>query len=174
MSWQINNGAEPVGKVYFDQATNEVVFEAMNGKPMRLKSDDIRFEYGPSTASPPPPVGATYIQFPTMVDPGTLWPGTTWQKKFDSEGIFFRTEGGEALDFGGGIQNSANLGHGHTIYGRGSSYGAGAVASYWSNQSRLSAGPDISPFNFDHESAASGDTEARSTNRTFRVWGRLS
>ncbi|WLD56883.1 hypothetical protein NFC81_09080 [Salinispirillum sp. LH 10-3-1] len=48
-------------------------------------------------------IGFVYVQFPGMSAPSSLF-GGTWTRRFDTEGIFFRTEGGEASAFGSGIQ----------------------------------------------------------------------
>lgn len=47
MSWQINNGAEPVGRVYYDTADNRFVIEALNGKDLRLKADQLYLSAAP-------------------------------------------------------------------------------------------------------------------------------
>jgi hypothetical protein len=58
----------------------------------------------------PFPVGAQYIQYPSVESnnssiafpineqPSQLWPGTSWEKLWSTEGVFFRTEGGQADD----------------------------------------------------------------------------
>lgn len=61
----------------------------------------------------PWPVGACYTQYPATPDPATLF-GGTWKLLFNTEGVFFRTEGGGASAFGGGIQGDDNKSHAHT------------------------------------------------------------
>ncbi len=47
------------------------------------------------------PIGTFYVQYPSAQhdefpleqEPSKLFPGTVWEKKWDNEGIFFRTEG---------------------------------------------------------------------------------
>lgn len=59
------------------------------------------------------PVGRSYTQYPGDDSPADMsWPGT-WTAQFESEGIAFRTPGGNALAFGGGIQEDAMQGHVH-------------------------------------------------------------
>lgn len=58
------------------------------------------------------PVGAAYTQYPGMAAPASLY-GGTWELRFDDEGVFFRTEGGEASAFGSGVQEDAIQSHFH-------------------------------------------------------------
>lgn len=172
-SFQINNGAEPVGRTYYDASTEEFVIEAMNGKTLRLKAADIALEYGPDAKSPPPPVGATYIQFPACVDPGTLWDGTSWSLILndDEYGLFFRTEGTNpsySLAFGGGVQGWAIQSHKHSFRVH-SSYinhmSAGAASGYRSNLNNSWNGSAISSV---------GTVETRPRNVTIQIWRRDS
>nr|BDD43793.1 hypothetical protein 12 [Spirochaetaceae bacterium] len=115
----------------------------------------------PSTL--PPPIGATYVQFPGESDPGSLWSGTTWSTLFDTEGIFFRTEGGNALAFGGGVQTDELKSHSHTY-----------VEAY--NPQWKGNGTNSKPLHSTMTSNTSsvGGTETRPRNRTIRVWVRTA
>ena len=127
------------------------------------------------------PVGMTYVQFPGRSTPASLF-GGTWSAIFDNEGIFFRTPGGEATSFGGGIQQDQM----QRITGRfdvlkrvpGNTQGMASVSSganyRWSgtdssNQAtnRISLDSANSP-DARVSSSTSGETRAR--NRTIRVW----
>ena len=59
------------------------------------------------------PVGVCYTQYPDTPTPETLF-GGTWKPLFNDEGVFFRTEGGRASGFGGGVQGDDNKSHAHT------------------------------------------------------------
>jgi len=66
-------------------------------------------------ATDTPPIGATYMQLPGKLDPGNLWPSTTWSNISESfAGAFFRAEGGFASAFNAGLQTDQNKSHGHT------------------------------------------------------------
>jgi len=52
------------------------------------------------------PIGMCYTQYPGTETPSTLF-GGTWTLMFNTEGVFFRTEGNNASNFGGGIQGDA-------------------------------------------------------------------
>ena len=67
----------------------------------------------PVGAADPWPVGACYTQYPATPAPATLF-GGTWKLLFNTEGVFFRTEGGGASIFEGGIQGDDNKSHTHT------------------------------------------------------------
>ena len=66
------------------------------------------------------PIGARYVQYPGDALPNIFFSdlfggnnASTWTKEWADEGITFRTEGGQALAFEGGIQESANKAHNH-------------------------------------------------------------
>lgn len=158
-------------------------------------------------ASAPPltsyPIGATYIQFPGRDSPSTLF-GGTWSQIFNTEGVFFRTEGGNASAFGGGVQGGAIQSHGHSastgaagshyhLTGtsvEGSSADYGERARYGLEQigagRRATGGagdgsPRYSPKTNASGSHAhtvtvnsSGGVETRPINRTIRVWVRTA
>src|SRR5690606_33676010 len=71
-------------------------------------------------------VGEFYIQFPGASAPSTLF-GGTWSAQFETEGIFFRTPGGNALGFNSGIQENLIGNHSHSVstyqYGHGGTTG---------------------------------------------------
>src|SRR5699024_5951353 len=53
-----------------------------------------------------PPIGFCYIQYPGTETPSSLF-GGTWTLMFNTEGVFFRTEGQGASSFGSGVQGDA-------------------------------------------------------------------
>src|SRR5699024_982056 len=61
-----------------------------------------------------PPIGFVYTQYPGTAAPSSLF-GGTWTLMFNSEGVFFRTEGQGASSFGGGVQRDALQQHGHVL-----------------------------------------------------------
>lgn len=116
------------------------------------------------------PIGFNYIQFPSMPSPSTLF-GGQWERRFE-EGLFFRTAGGNALNFqsSGGytVQNDAIKSHDHGIAFVNSPTGG-------SGDSRLS---DIGPIGFpgseyNRVTSTFGDTETRPKNITIRVWVKI-
>ena len=59
------------------------------------------------------PIGSCYTQYPDTPAPADLF-GGTWKLLFNNEGVFFRTEGGGASGFEGGVQGDDNKSHTHT------------------------------------------------------------
>ena len=135
------------------------------------------------------PVGMTYVQFPGRSTPASLF-GGTWSAIFDNEGIFFRTPGGGATSFGGGIQQdqmqlvtgslnsrgteSARPSNQYSSYSgafsRGSTSSGRAYMRTSGNQTVIN-GVNFSTANSPDarvSSSTSGETRAR--NRTIRVW----
>src|SRR5690625_6930645 len=83
-----------------------------------------------------PPIGFCYTQYPGTDTPSTLF-GGTWTLMFNTEGVFFRTEGQGASGFGGGVQGDAirNItGQTNTGWDTNAPSGAFAHASRKNNQ----------------------------------------
>jgi hypothetical protein len=126
------------------------------------------------------PIGAAYIQFPGYNAPNTVF-GGTWSAIFDSEGIFFRTPGGNALSFGGGIQadQMQTITGSFRIHGDRDTPVSGAFSNI-QRDIRLntwgSGGGDTDQINFTSANSpgARTGTETRSRNRTVRVWVRTA
>lgn len=135
----------------------------------------------------PMPVGATYIQFPGKATPSSLY-GGKWDLVFENEGIFFRTEGGEASAFGSGIQGDAirnitgkietknfGAGDGSLIF---NSTGAlnkvtnGGTSTASVESRRNSAIMDR--LEFDASRSVPTAPENRPRNRTIRIWERTA
>ena len=135
------------------------------------------------------PVGSTYVQFPGEPAPNSVF-GGSWSAIFDDEGVFFRTPGGGASSFGGGIQSDQM----QRITGQAdwSRFGGGAalitsVSGAWTRTTgasrpgvdslssrtanRLSMDSANSP---DARVSSSTNGETRPQNRTIRVWKRTS
>lgn len=134
----------------------------------------------------PMPVGATYIQFPGYDAPNTLF-GGTWSAIFDNEGIFFRTPGGEATAFGGGIQLdqmqrvTATAFTNQGCAGVFSSFGGAFSGQNFGNEHDGCGGTSSARrLNFDSanspdaKTSSSTDGETRPRNRTVRVWVRTA
>lgn len=135
---------------------NTFQFTRQDGNPAILANDIT----GIASRLTSYPVGATYIQFPGYSSPSSLF-GGTWSQLFNTEGVFFRTEGGNASAFGGGVQGDLFRSHSH--YVPSGAYGAG-YAGYkpgygWANAMRT---------------GAEGGDETRPINRTIRVWVRTA
>lgn len=92
------------------------------------------------------PVGATYMQFPGQTKPEDIW-GGTWVKLFDTESVFFRTEGAASAAFGGGIQAAAFESHTHTgsTNSAGSHTHTGSTSSAGSHSHNFYSGYDEDP-----------------------------
>jgi len=133
------------------------------------------------------PIGYTYAQYPGCSTPGEmLWPGT-WTAQFETEGVFFRTPGGEASVFGSGIQEDAmqritgrtgksvqHQGNGH----QGRSGVFSSFTEFWTGN--RSGGSTAGSYHFDSSGSTSpnpaktDDKETRPRNRTFRIWKRTA
>ena len=132
------------------------------------------------------PVGATFIQFPGKPAPNSIF-GGSWSAIFDNEGVFFRTPGGEASSFGGGIQSdqmqriTGNDTIGSEAFNRGTRSGAflsGSSVGGARNTGVANGG--VYRINLDTSSSpnartsSSTDGETRPQNRTIRVWKKTS
>ena len=148
------------------------------------------------------PVGITIHQYPSDTgvfnsdeEPDTLFPGTTWEKQFDDEGTFFRTEGDpygeEATSRTDGLQTSAFQYHGHKLGSMGSQK-TGYTRSLTDLRSGTSSDITENPDNdgvdkgaMEHALDYVTDTiydggtprvskETRPINRQFRIWRRTA
>ena len=108
-------------------------------------------------------VGEFYIQFPGASAPSALF-GGTWSAKFETEGIFFRTPGGNALAFNGGIQTDMIGSHAHTHTDT-----VGQNTSSNGEQMRQSDNARFSNATT-KTTNSTGGIETRPRNRTIRVW----
>src|SRR5699024_8969549 len=123
-----------------------------------------------------PPIGFCYIQYPGTAAPSSLF-GGTWTLMFNSEGVFFRTEGQGASSFGGGVQRDALQQHGHVLqtgrndstqyHNTGSSrghVGAGFEQNYNAGDGWVRNVSSAGSY------SARTASETRPRNRTVRVW----
>jgi hypothetical protein len=133
-----------------------------------------------------PPIGFHYTQyasvadddpevaFPEAEEPETLWPGTTWVKLWDTESVYFRTEGTDADDGRvDGKQLDQMQGHWH-------SYDSGTTAA---PGNYIQANPTARVTNETAIKSPSSDgvngtprtgSETRVTNRLMRIWKRTA
>lgn len=118
------------------------------------------------------PIGSPFDQYPGMADPNTLFPGTTWTERFADEGIVFRTPGGKALAFDGGIQEDAIQFHDHEI--RVKSDNAGGTAADGSSSGNIGLIKTLGIVQDGSHEPPRVDEESRHRNRTFRVWERTA
>lgn len=143
-----------------------------------------------------------YTQYPGQKAPGELF-GGVWEPLFENEGIFFRTPGGTALPFNGGVQNAANTAHNHDrgnmeitgeLWGtndqqmRSRMFGWAGGAIYLDQGGTVGSSPGHWGWNtpgagmarFSAARAWSGRTstdgvaDGRPKNRTCRLWRRVS
>ncbi len=135
------------------------------------------------------PVGCTYAQYPGGKTPLEMgWPGI-WNEQYQSEGVFFRTPGGEALAFNGGVQDDAIRNITGRLRADSGGYGGFARGStnlpdnLFAAEAGSSGAPTgVSGYNnsktvfFDASKAPGVKTanENRPKNRTFRVWRRTA
>lgn len=134
------------------------------------------------------PVGATYIQFPSTdgsfddgKSPSVLYPGTTWRLLFDTESVFFMTEGTKAQEGRSeGLQAESFKSHQHKhqhnhgmanhTHGAGSlkvtlsSSGRTATTPY--NKSYAGSSTGVGTGGYKPTVNASGSTGTPSTNAT--------
>ena len=135
------------------------------------------------------PIGATFIQFPGEDPPNSVF-GGSWSAIFDNEGVFFRTPGGEASSFGGGIQSdqmqriTGSAGRNPNT-GLLRDFGDNTVGAFnkgasTDNTSSFSSGQEGNLLDFDSANSPNARTssstagETRPQNRTIRVWKRTS
>src|SRR5690625_3918959 len=88
-----------------------------------------------------PPIGYVYTQYPGTETPSDLF-GGTWTLMFNTEGVFFRTEGQGASSFGGGVQGDAirNITGRFSAYTHGNGGPSGAFSSEIRNPDQLDTG----------------------------------
>jgi len=127
------------------------------------------------------PVGSSYMQLPGASAPGSLGLPGTWTAQFENEGIFFRTPGGNALAFGGGIQEDrirnitgdvSNAPNNRKIVSTASGAFAVSGGSKGWNDNNSSYGPDT--FDFDASRVVPTGPENNPRNRTWRTWKRTA
>ena len=131
------------------------------------------------------PVGATFIQFPGEPAPNSLF-GGSWSAIFDNESVFFRTPGGEASSFGGGIQSdqmqriTGHVGRRGMLFGGSPSSQSGALFRDGARKSQAALTGEQNNIGISFDSARTARTssstsgETRVKNRTIRVWKRTS
>src|SRR5699024_9114417 len=122
------------------------------------------------------PIGMCYTQYPGTETPSTLF-GGTWTLMFNTEGVFFRTEGQGASGFRDGVQGDAirNIvgGIGPQVVGHSQSEGAtGAFRTDITPNGAAQAGADRTyrSYSFDASRVVPTASENRPRNRTIRVW----
>lgn len=137
-----------------------------------------------------PPVGSFYTQYANNTgkfvgseSPNILYPNTYWQQYFNTEGVFFRTEGGNANEARtNGVQGDAI----RNIVGECGNYGNGVGSEYYSTgamyvrnydgvsgESEATQGVS-SIYGFDASRVVPTGSENRPINRLIRVWKRIS
>lgn len=143
----------------------------------------------------PTVVPESYTQYPGMLPPSKIY-GGTWEAQFEDVGIFFRTPGGTASDFNGGVQEAANTEHTHekgTMNITGSAQfganravraiGTGAFKPVGYAELNAHGGGGITTtgtrldFNaadtWEGETSADGVVDGRPKNMTYRIWKRV-
>ena len=126
------------------------------------------------------PIGYLYAQYPGGLTPSAmLWPGV-WEAQFETEGVFFRTPGGQASTFESGIQEDAmqritgwigDVAHGARI----ASWAQGVFTHYRGvSYGNAGGGGNTESFYFDSARQTRTATETRPRNRTFRIWQRTA
>ena len=143
------------------------------------------------------PIGHPYIQLPGMPDPDEIYTGTWENVSADYEGDFFRVEGGEALAFDPlnlteqlhqmqritgtlhpGVGNSnarLRIGSGTGVF----TYNTRSQSSLlqntsYSNNDYLDNVTFNSADSPDARTSSTTDGETFPTNRTIRIWKRVS
>lgn len=143
------------------------------------------------------PVGSFYVQypdansntastaFPTEKGPASLF-GGTWAAQWDTEAVFFRTQGGpvdtETDDRTNGLQTDQMQGHYHTFAGTYSQDGAGPQSPYTAYTMRdgydsgtFSNTTEVkSPYTDGTNGTPRTGKETRGRNRLIKVWKRTA
>lgn len=158
-----NLGGTAVGKSVFTAGTTTTAMNALGMSPLGQSvvtaltpKDILRIIY---------PEGITYVQYPNCTAPNTLF-GGTWELLFNTDGVFFRTEGGNALPFEGGIQPDELKSHSHELGGQYARVGVEDFA-LTRNGFNYTASPNS-------RTADEGGDETRPKNVTIRVWRKTS
>src|SRR5699024_3085905 len=123
-----------------------------------VSTDDVKDSTGDSTTHPMSqkavtesitPIGMCYTQYPGTETPSDLF-GGTWTLMFNTEGVFFRTEGQGASSFGGGVQGDAirNISGIFSAYSYEDGGPSGPFRSTISNTSQLGADNPIETRNY--------------------------
>ena len=144
------------------------------------------------------PINSTYIQFPNESNgqfensktPNVLF-GGVWEARFNSKGVFFRTEGGyagEARNGSNGIQSDALEKHRHTteIGSHFHYYRTSRGLFDWGSRDEwvMKHGSYGDRFNTEstnlgnktshHQNEGRSSDETRSTNMLIRIWERIA
>jgi len=131
------------------------------------------------------PVGAYYTQFSeadgsfsSAKSPSALF-GGTWALRFNTESVFFRTEGAlAAADRSSGVQEDAFQGHWHEQWGRlANDVGSTVPTPGFENPSTVKAdvaGAIRSPISDGVNGEPRTAAETRPRNRLIRVWERTA
>lgn len=143
-----------------DQSTIRIVYGVWWGidmKPLNTTMSTSHYMVG----SMAHPIGSSYTQYPNMKSPHELF-GGAWVKRFSNEGVFFRTEGGRAKAFNGGVQTDELKAHSHkqNALTRHRNYAGMGVTDKGYKSHRVNT--DVT-----------GGPETRPKNRTYRIWERV-
>ena len=113
-------------------------------------------------------VGKIYVQYPNEPTPWAYFSDikTNWVELFGTEGIFFRTAGGNASAFNSGIQNYAIVQHSHQVNLSTHDETGNVAADGVGTSKQMSTGGVIG--------ANVSNVETRPTNRTFRIWKKIA
>ena len=122
-----------------------------------------------------------YVQYPGKRPPSEVY-GGAWRSIFDDEGVFFRTPGGSATQFGGGIQGDAI----RNLYG---TFGAEGLSRDQAGSSSATGVLKVGPrahrayggasysgsvtIVLDASLGVPTADENRPRNRTIRVWEKI-
>ena len=133
------------------------------------------------------PIGMCYTQYPDTETPSSLF-GGTWTLMFNTEGVFFRTEGQGASSFGSGVQGDAirNITgwfNQRTYFSDEYLVGHNRSALFTSSRepNEVASVPNASGtarkrarLIFDASKVVPTSSENRPRNRTIRVWRKTS
>lgn len=128
------------------------------------------------------PIGYCYTQYPDTPTPSELF-GGTWTLMFNTEGVFFRTEGQRASAFGSGVQGDAqqpvtgnitfrqlgDAGH-NTVNSVSGPFSFGGTSGAAAATASGEVVKTTQVINFDSSRAVRTASENRPRNRTVRIW----
>lgn len=110
------------------------------------------------------PIGSPYTQYPGTPTPQELF-GGVWEKRFNDEAIFFRTEGVNANPFNGAIQDEMVGPHTHPgPFNTSKGQGRWDRGTEWRSSNNLNR--------IDKITETDGH-ETRPKNRTYCIWVRV-
>lgn len=124
-----------------------------------------------------PPIGFVYTQYYGCSAPWEIFPSvieSSWKKLYDTEGLFFCTEGGESPAFNGTIKSDQFQGHCHGVSQNSDSLEGGPSVRRTSMQVSTQTSQTLGPISDGTNGTPRTGATTRPKSVTVRVWKRIS